>query len=374
MGTPRQTSILEKRMKQFHATLKAGLLSMLMVFSLNAQSIEDLMSSGVELLNNGAYGQAVTRFKKVVARDPGNFEARFNLAFAYLYWGRYADALAELKQAAAIDPRNSNIYANMGVAYEQLGQNRKAIEALSQAVNLDPGNVDARLNLASMYAAMNRHNEAINQFKQVISLDGSNPVALTNLAKLLVGKKQLTEAKHYLREAIAYEPNNADAHWELANIYWKQDKNYKDAEKEYRIAIRIEPTSQVYYNNLGLMLEEQKKKDEAIKVYEDYLVYLNDAFRKEKIQQRIDLLRNPDLAKGEGKRAGGSVAGFDGKSKEDIKRLKKELGGEEPEEAKTMDVGEVDVMGDFETFTTDDDDAAATFDLKEAAKNRAKEK
>ena len=63
------------------------------------QSVETLMANGQELLQRGAYSQAATQFKQVLAREPDFFEAQFNLGFTYLQWGKYSEALVELKKA-----------------------------------------------------------------------------------------------------------------------------------------------------------------------------------------------------------------------------------------------------------------------------------
>ncbi|MBD3345737.1 MAG: tetratricopeptide repeat protein [Chitinivibrionales bacterium] len=350
-----------------------AVVSLLVVLAVNSysQSTEDLMSSGGELLRSGAYGQAVTQFRKVLARDPGNFEAQFNVALSYLLWQRYNDAIQEFNKAAGINPRSSEVWANLGVAYERLGQTGKAIDCLVEAVNLNPGNIEARVNLASMYANMDRANEAINQFKEVVMIDGSNTVALTNLAKLLVGEKKIDEAKHYLREVIAFDPNSAEAYWVLGNIYRDQEKNFDEAVKKYNIAIKLEPNSPAYYQSLALLYEEQDKVDEAIEVYEDGLVYIDDALKKEKIQERIIVLKNSDS----GAKAKSKEIAFEKENKEEVNRLKQELrGSEEKEETKTMDVGTFDIMSDLEGIGGDESDQSSLFDLKEEAKKKAKEK
>ena len=69
-----------------------------------AQSIESLMLSGQEMLQNGAFSQAVTQFRKVIQMEPSNFEAQFNLAFAYLGWGRNSNAVEEFKKLCVCSP------------------------------------------------------------------------------------------------------------------------------------------------------------------------------------------------------------------------------------------------------------------------------
>lgn len=75
------------------------LFSLLLFSTALGQSVEELMSQGNGLLSNGAYNDAVTVFRKVIGREPRNFEAQSNLAFAYLQSERYGNAVAEYNKA-----------------------------------------------------------------------------------------------------------------------------------------------------------------------------------------------------------------------------------------------------------------------------------
>jgi superkiller protein 3 len=273
--------------------------------TVQAQSTEDLMSQGNMLLSNGAYDQAVSVFRKVMARDPQNFEGQFNLAFSYLNWGRHSNAVTEFKKALQMNPKSGEAWSNLAMAYENLGKSEQAMDALYKAVQTNPNNITARVNLATMYGQKNRMDQAIAQYKQIVQIDGMNLDATVNLAKCLSSKGNVSEAKHYLKSAMAINPNDAEAYWEMGNILWNADKDANGALTNYRKAITLQPNSQVYYENLGLLLEELWKKDkdeskrqEAIDVWKKSLVYLDDALKKEKIQDRLDLIERGESPTG----------------------------------------------------------------------------
>ncbi|MFW5960594.1 MAG: tetratricopeptide repeat protein, partial [Chitinivibrionales bacterium] len=102
--------------------LIAGLLLVSLVVTLSAQSTESLMSNGNMLLNNGAYDQAVSKFRAVIERNPGSFEAWFNLGIAYLNWGKASNAVDAFKEAAGLNPRSTSAWSNLAVAYEHQGK------------------------------------------------------------------------------------------------------------------------------------------------------------------------------------------------------------------------------------------------------------
>jgi Flp pilus assembly protein TadD len=345
----------------------------LVVAGVSAQSIESLMNSGNMLLQNGAYDQAVTKFRKVLSRDPGNFEAQFNLGFAYLNWGRNSNAITELKKALGINSRCTECWSNLAIAYENQGNTDNALSALYKAVNANPGNIQARLNLATMYANNDRLGDAIRQYKEVVQIDGRNVEAHLNLAKCLVSNGKVDEAKHYLKAALGLDPTEAEAYWELGTIAWRHEGKPEEAVKLYRKAIATQPNSQVYYENLGLVLEELKRKDEALEVWKKYLVYLDDALKKDKVQYRVELLERGESPSGQespeelfGKSDGG----------ENIDRLRGELGREERDKAgspKLITTQSMDVGGDLQSLEDDGGDEEFEFDMKKAVRKKKRQ-
>jgi tetratricopeptide (TPR) repeat protein len=349
--------------------VKSALVFLLVVgMHLHAQTIESLMAQGQQMLERGAFSQAVTAFRNVVSREPDNFEAQFNLAFAYLNWGRNSTAITEFKKALRYQPSNSEIWSNLAIAYENLGQSNQAIGALYKAVQYNPDNITARINLAAMYHNANHFKKAIAQYKQVVSMDGTNEEALTNLAKCLASVGRYKEAKNYLMQAIAANPNNGQARWEIGNIYWKNEKNIDKGISEYKLAITADPSQPLFYSDLASAYETKGDKDKAIETLKSSMVYIDDALQKEKIQDRIDRLELGDAPKGA--EGGGSKKLA---TKNQINDLKKELRKEDDkQQVKQINTQPVDVMSDFDDLDKDDG-GTDLLDLEKQAKKKAKE-
>ena len=346
-----------------------SVLVLLLIVSLRvqAQSIEEFMAKGQQMLERGAFSEAVSAFRAVVSREPDNFEAQFNLAFAYLQWGRNSNAVQEFKRALSYQPQNSEIWSNLAICYENLGRSDEAIGALYKAVQYNPGNLTARINLAAMYHNANHFAKAIAQYKQVIAMDGSNEEALTNLAKCLTSTGKYKEAKNYLMQAIAANPSNGVARWEIGNIYAKNEKNLEKAISEYKLAITADPSQPAFYESLASAYESQGKKNDAVETLKSSLIYVDDALQKEKIQDHIDRLELGDAPKGQE----GTATKMSNKSQ--IADLQKELRKKDANETKQLDTKPVDVMGDFNDLNTTEEEENP-LDLKAAAKKKAEEK
>jgi len=92
----------------------------------------------------------------------------------------------------------------------------------------------------------------------------------------LADLKRYEEAEKEYRVAIRINPNDAEAHNNLG-ILLKNLKHYEEAEKEYREAIRINPNYAEAHNNLGVLLYDLRRYEEA----EKELLKTKELFEKE---------------------------------------------------------------------------------------------
>jgi len=84
----------------------------------------------------------------------------------------------------------------------------------------------------------------------------------------LMNKRNFEEAEKEFREAIKINPNYADAHNNLG-ILLQNLNRYEEAEKEYRESIRINPNYAEAHNNLGNLLQNLNRYEEAEKEYRE---------------------------------------------------------------------------------------------------------
>jgi tetratricopeptide (TPR) repeat protein len=335
------------------------------------QSVEELMSQGNGLLSNGAYNEAITVFRKVVSKEPSNFEAQSNLAFAYLSGGRYPNAVTEYKKALGLNPKSALCWENLGFAYEKLGKRNYAIEAIHKSIELDPSNIDARMNMAAFYEDAKMYDKAVSEYEAVIHIDGQHHgEAYSNIARCMLEKGNVAGAKKYLNDAIVTNPANADAHWQLGNIYWKKEGKKEDALNEYKTAVSIESSTPDFYENYALLLEDLNKRDEAIEIWKKAMIYINEALKKEEIQARIDRLEKGEAVSASGIDKKQAREDSDKKAKESLEKLQQDMRGKSSSEVKRIDAPPPDVIGDLDDLNKDQ---TQDLDLRNAAKKKAAE-
>lgn len=86
------------------------------------------------------YDDAVAAYRKALALDARNVEARNALGVVYSIQGMSAEAEGEFKAAIAIAPGLSHLQGNLGYHYLQSGRYAEARSALHEAIRLNPAN------------------------------------------------------------------------------------------------------------------------------------------------------------------------------------------------------------------------------------------
>jgi tetratricopeptide (TPR) repeat protein len=108
--------------------------------------------------------------------------------------------------------------------------------------------------------------------------------ALVLIACMALTRAQLSywqDSESLFQRMIAVTEGNYMAHYNLGNLYSRQDK-LADAEQQYEAAVRAEPNYAEAQNNLGTVLLRQGRFDEAIahhsaaiRIRPEYLYYFN---------------------------------------------------------------------------------------------------
>jgi tetratricopeptide (TPR) repeat protein len=112
--------------------------------------------------------------------------------------------------------------------------------------------------------------EAKLEFRNAIIADPGWERPWNNLAEIAVSEGKLDEADSLLGEAIARKADYSAALYNLADVRWKVD-DLEGAEQHLRSAIETDPSFLEGYNNLGRLLVELKRFEEASTVLDEGL-------------------------------------------------------------------------------------------------------
>jgi len=171
-----------------------------------------LRLAGVMRDEAGDHAAAADRFARVVELSPGDAEAHYNLATAFLALARAEDAVAHLRRAVALEPGHAKAYSNLCSALRDCGRLGEAEEAGRRAIALAPDSATACNNLGTVLAERGRLDEAADAFRRAAALKPDFAEGYFNLGKALQAQGRRADAVAQYRRAIALRPDYVDAH------------------------------------------------------------------------------------------------------------------------------------------------------------------
>ncbi len=218
-----------------------------------AQAALATASSGIQdLLVAGQVDKAIAAARGQIAHAPDDAQAYYLMGRAYYSVKDFDRAIADLERATAIKPESSLYELWLGRAYgdkasdvsflSAMGWAKKARAAFERAVELDPGNTDARSDLTEFYMEApgflgGGTDKADQQIQKIAATDPAR--ALNFRARMAEKDKNYAEAEQEFRKAIAASGNDPSYWLDLASFYRRRSR-WDDMQKAIQTAVDSE--------------------------------------------------------------------------------------------------------------------------------------
>jgi tetratricopeptide (TPR) repeat protein len=111
-------------------------------------------------------GLGTAELSKVIALDPNNALAYYNLGVALGKQGKWAEAIVAEQKAIRLKPNFAEAYYNLGTALGGQGKTAEAIVAFQKAIRLNPNNAGAYYNLGTALGKQGKTAGAIAAYKK----------------------------------------------------------------------------------------------------------------------------------------------------------------------------------------------------------------
>lgn len=144
-------------------------------------------------------------------------------------------------------------YSNIGDIMSVLDNNKKAVLFYQKSVAIDPDNVALRLKYASILDKLGQDDLAVQEYNTILSNESNNAQVLFALEKIYTKK-------------LALSPNSAELNNNLGAILQKQ-KKYDAALTYYKAAEAIDPSNVTTRLNLGTLYQQKKDFNSALSAY-----------------------------------------------------------------------------------------------------------
>jgi len=219
------------------------------------------MELGVALQRAGRLGESVSCYEESLRLDPTNAETHLDLGAVLIQQDKPAEAVPHFEAALRAKPDYPDALANLGLALAKQGKIDEGIAKLRQALKLKP-DATACVNLAGLLLKQGKQDEAEAEYRHAIALDPGAVEARNNLGAILAAKGALEEAAVHLEEATRLRPEYVKAQAGLAEVLMRLGRA-KEGIVHLRKVVELAPDSPVYACRLAWLLATSR--DEAVR-------------------------------------------------------------------------------------------------------------
>jgi tetratricopeptide (TPR) repeat protein len=258
--------------------------------SLDGMNALARMGLGELMLATGRPQEAMSEFDLALGRQPTLVAALMGLGNALASLGRNEEALARYQQAMAICPRLPEAEFAAGFVLSRMGKPEEAEARYRRALTLRPDFAAAWVNLGSLLREQGREVYAEAALLRAVELRPELVSSWVNLAILERERRRPAEAEKYLRKAFALNPEQVET-----LVAWCQ---FRSAEHDpagawqwLRWALAREPHNSEAVNMHGILLHQEGRFEEAVKVFERAETLGNRAAASNRGNSLLDLGR-----------------------------------------------------------------------------------
>ena len=293
----------------------------------NDKTIKDnlntaLVARGHELIDAQNYGLAVENFKTAIKNGYGDGYVYYGLAKAYRATGDNSKASENYEKAISIDPDKTVYSAEYSDFISTLYKPKVDVHTTQgnenelPSINITVENKDDVITkeaadqpaVKSTPVAMkqneefilegdknyktNKYDAAIKNYQDALQLVPNDAVTLLKIGNIYKLQNDNTKAVNYYQKAIIVNPDYTDG-WFNLGLSYANENNLIESQKSFERVISLDPDynfGYAYYA-LGMALEHQGKKSEAVKNYKLFVKHNNDKDMINTVQSKIKELQ-----------------------------------------------------------------------------------
>lgn len=156
---------------------------------------------GFRQFESGEYRQAIAAYRRVLERNPGDFEVWNNLGNAFASLGEIEPAIEAFEKAIAIRPDIAVLYVNYAKALTPLDRDADRQALMRLAIEVCPEDVDILVELGLAEAAMQNFDAAETAYCKAIDLSNGFTSAYLEFGLMLENLNRIGELESMLAEA-----------------------------------------------------------------------------------------------------------------------------------------------------------------------------
>lgn len=173
---------------------------------------DTLFDQGVDLINQGNYGDSLDIFKTITTTYPEYWKGWAGMGFALGKLQRIDEAETAFSRAVELSPEEDQIYLWKGTMYGQYGRYKDALDEFFNGIAYNPYSSELNAGRAAAYNNLQEYTDALDASDMALKSNSTNDFAIYTKAYALWGLDRYTEAEDQITAAIDLSPDN--------NLYW----------------------------------------------------------------------------------------------------------------------------------------------------------
>jgi tetratricopeptide (TPR) repeat protein len=206
---------------------------------------------------------AVTLYREVLSFAPKHAGARYALGVVLGRLGEADAARAELQAAAELEPANPLPPLALATLLARGGDRAGALSAADRALKLQPNLVAARELRGDLLLAGGDDAGALAEYEAAAATKQPSASALFKAGMLQQKAKRLDAAERYYRRAIEADANSPASYNNLAWLAVERGRDLPQAENWAKRAVELAPSVPAYLDTLAWVYRAQGRLPDA---------------------------------------------------------------------------------------------------------------
>lgn len=198
--------------------------------------------------------------KALELSEDERFDIVITIASLYQQEGYFEQVIQHLQ---SVEEEDSTLLFDIGLAFNNLLDHKNAIIYLERFLPTAPFSIDAWYYISKAYQAVEQYEKAEDALMNAIALDTGTLVYQYELAKVYVDQEKYIDALELYKDILTLDKNvNHSIFLSIGDISYNLEQ-YENAQKNYDIALRLNPESAEAYHSLGQVDIEFEKYESA---------------------------------------------------------------------------------------------------------------
>jgi tetratricopeptide (TPR) repeat protein len=222
LASARLRTAMDRFNVKYAPFLLIGLLLQVAALGCGSLGVSMKNAEGVRFYEQGRYDQAALTFQEAAAMEPGDEEAKYNLATTYHKLSNIhesdAEQAIEYRQAAidgylaCLAQDSNNAYARRGITVLMLEEGRidEAERQLLDWSTAEPYSPEPEIQLARLYFETERYEQAMEQLVRANAIDNQNPRVYAAMGQIYELEGNSLQALYNYRRSLERKSQQPD--------------------------------------------------------------------------------------------------------------------------------------------------------------------